>query len=251
MPDRTPDLLRVASYNIRKCVGLDRRRRPDRVLAVVRELDADVVVLQEADRRLGMRPTTLQHDEIEAETGLVPLSVAQNGASLGWHGNAILARPEVQVHRVDRLTLPGLEPRGAVIAQMSLGSDTITLAAVHLGLSRRHRRLQLRHIADHLDGGGPAVIAGDFNEWSTANGLEDLHGFDVHAPGRSYHSARPVAALDRIAASPGLAIMRSGVHRVGAARRASDHLPIWADIRLAGACNGTETGVDDPATVGV
>ena len=45
--------MRIVSYNIRKAVGLDRRRDPERILAILREVDADIVVLQEADRRLG------------------------------------------------------------------------------------------------------------------------------------------------------------------------------------------------------
>ena len=51
--------MRIVSYNIRKAVGLDRRRDPERILAILREVDADIVVLQEADRRLGRRSAAL------------------------------------------------------------------------------------------------------------------------------------------------------------------------------------------------
>ena len=45
----------VASYNVRKAIGTDRRRNPQRVLDVLHEIDADVVALQEADKRFGGR----------------------------------------------------------------------------------------------------------------------------------------------------------------------------------------------------
>ncbi|MHA3914103.1 endonuclease/exonuclease/phosphatase family protein [Halovulum sp. GXIMD14793] len=242
---------RLASYNIRKCVGLDRRRRPDRILQVIADLNSDIVVLQEADRRLGARPATLCRQQIQQKTGLTALHVSQNDVSLGWHGNTILVRPGIEVTGIETLVLPGLEPRGAVIAHLRLQAHPVIVVAVHLGLTRRHRQGQLQAICDRLPDGVPALIAGDFNEWSGTKGLDALHRFNVHAPGRSFHAARPLAALDRIATSAGVDVLRSAVCRDGHARRASDHLPIWADIRLCGACNGEKTGVDAPPTVGV
>ena len=47
--------MKVASYNIHKCRGLDGVTRPDRIVEVIRELGADVVALQEVDRRFGRR----------------------------------------------------------------------------------------------------------------------------------------------------------------------------------------------------
>ncbi|MEM9786726.1 MAG: endonuclease/exonuclease/phosphatase family protein, partial [Pseudomonadota bacterium] len=108
-----------------------------------------------------------------------------------------------------------------------------SLVATHLGLMRRHRSGQLRAIARAVAAAERVVVAGDFNEWSPHKGLEVLHGFEVHAPGHSFHAARPVAALDRIAVSRGLAVKRAGVVDRGPARRASDHLPIWVDVGVA------------------
>ena len=85
-------MLRVASYNIRKCIGLDRRRDPGRVLGVIGALNADVVALQEVDRRIGARSATLDPGQILARTGLVPVPLGTNGPSMGWHGNALLVR---------------------------------------------------------------------------------------------------------------------------------------------------------------
>lgn len=79
----------------------------------------------------------------------------------------------------------------------------------------------------------PTVILGDFNEWSRRRGLEPLAAmFDIIAPGRTYHASRPMAALDRMAVNGGTKVVAKGVQRLSGARRASDHLPIWADLDL-------------------
>lgn len=230
----TPPRLRVASYNIRKCVGTDRRRDPERILSVIGEVDADIVALQEADRRLGERPATLRAAHIAERTGLEPVPLAANAVSMGWHGNAVLLRTDARLTAAERLVLPGLEPRGAVLVEAEFEAGPLRVVAAHLGLIRRHRRLQLAAIIAALTARAemPTVILGDFNEWSSGRGLEPLaQGFEVHVPGRSFHAARPVAALDRIAVSPQLIVEGAGVLDHGAATIASDHLPVWADLR--------------------
>lgn len=226
--------LRVASYNIRKCMGLDRRRDPERVLGVIAALGADAVALQEADRRLGDRPATLERTRIEAVTGLCAVDLAINGISLGWHGNAVLLHPEIRVDAIRRLELPGLEPRGAILIEAVRSGRGFRMVAVHLGLTRAFRRQQLNAIVKSATKAElPTVILGDFNEWRNDRGLEPLTpAFTIHAPGLSFHAARPVAALDRIAVSKGVTVEDAGVHRSEASRIASDHLPIWADLRL-------------------
>lgn len=227
--------LRLASYNIRKCIGLDRRRDPARVLEVINDLGADIVALQEADRRFGPRPAALPRVLLEGHSDLVPLSFDATGVSLGWHGNAVLVRKGMQVTLSHPMALPGLEPRGAVLAELTFGDRSLRLVGVHLGLMRRHRRLQLAHIADDLAARAPmpTVILGDFNEWSPNGGLEALERqFTMHAPGRSFHAARPIAALDRIGLSNSVNLLDAGVVDQHHARRASDHLPVWADVSL-------------------
>lgn len=229
--------LRAASYNIRKCVGLDWRRRPDRVIEVIAGLEADIVALQEADKRLGERPAALCGHELARRTGLVPVPVAANGVSLGWHGNALLVRRGIETEEVTRIDLPGLEPRGAVVADLRREDQPIRVVAAHLGLLRRHRQRQLATISETLAGLAPrpTVILGDFNEWSDTGGMEPLrHAFTVHAPGRSYHAARRLAALDRIATCSAFHLHGTGMDETPLAARASDHLPIWADLSVRG-----------------
>ncbi len=223
--------LRVASYNIRKAVGLDRQRKPGRILDVINGLDADLVALQEADKRLGQRRSALPRDLIAHHTDFEIVPVATNDVSLGWHGNAILVRTGLRTSRPGRVALPSLEPRGAVSVTLEM-DEPVTIIAIHLGLTRRHRRHQLRALKRKAQTAPNAIILGDFNEWSPTRGFEPLAEFDVVSPGTTYHAARPVAALDRIALSGCLTLKGAGVVESGLARRASDHLPIWADVQL-------------------
>lgn len=227
MPD-----FRLASYNIRKAVGTDWRRDPVRVLNVIAGLDADIVILQEADRRLAPRPSALPFGAIRGLTGLVPLRMPGQGPSLGWHGNAILARPDYAVANLQAIDLPGFEPRGALAATLKTPHGDLRVTGAHLGLMRRNRREQLTALLDHATTAPQTaqVMAGDFNEWSRQVGLGRLaRHFDIHAPGRSFHASLPMAALDRIATS-GLAVKGGGVAETALARTASDHLPIWLDL---------------------
>ena len=223
--------VRLASYNIRKAIGLDRRRDPGRILDVINHIGADVLVLQEADKRLGPRPSALPLQLIADHTDFEPVALAANAVSLGWHGNAILVRKGTAVSDPQRIDLPGLEPRGAVSA---IVEGKLRVVGVHLGLMRRNRHGQLRAVRAALEHcTNPTAVLGDFNEWSPHAGLEEFHGdFEMHAPGLSYHASRPVAALDRVGLSPGIRFRDGGVIETKLARVASDHLPVWVEIEL-------------------
>lgn len=224
--------LRVASYNIRKARGLDQRYDPHRIMSVINRLDADVIAIQEADHRLGERPAALERDLIERESDFEVVPVANNEISVGWHGNAVLVRKGMRATSVKRIELPGFEPRGAVKVDVDAGSGSpISVVATHLGLLRQSRRRQLSVIAQEMNEVGRSVILGDFNEWSQKRGLEALDDrYEVHSPGRSFHAARPIAALDRVAVCDTAVLEDAGVDESETARQASDHLPIWADL---------------------
>jgi endonuclease/exonuclease/phosphatase family metal-dependent hydrolase len=226
---------RVASYNIRKCVGLDRRRDPDRTIEVIKGLGADIVALQEADRRLPPRPSALPPDTA-LRLGMEALDVDPATPSIGFHGNALLIGGGFRMMRLRGLDLPGLEPRGAIVAELVRGNAALRVVATHLGLLRRYRQLQLQAIAAVVAEGPrmPTMIMGDFNEWSDADGFGPLQGYRVISPGLTYHAARPVAPLDRIAVTGGLKVQRTDVVARGEALRASDHLPITADLLFEG-----------------
>ena len=114
-----------ASYNIHKGVGLDRRRDPERILAVLREIDADVVALQEADRRFGDRVSVLPRQVLEDHGHWQAVALNQRPDSIGWHGNALLVRKGVEIVEADIVPLPTLEPRGAVRADLVKGGRRV------------------------------------------------------------------------------------------------------------------------------
>ncbi|HWT13105.1 MAG TPA: endonuclease/exonuclease/phosphatase family protein [Allosphingosinicella sp.] len=233
-------MIRVASYNMRKAIGTDRRRRPERTLEVLRELDADVIALQEADRRFGSRTSAVPLHMIEEHSDYKAVPLDTRAGAIGWHGNALLVRKEVDVLERHLFHLPSLEPRGAVLAEVRVNGTALRVVGMHLDLSGLWRRRQAHAILAHLAERGaplPTVLMGDLNEWSTRGGcLRDFAAHHLFAPcGRSFHARRPIAQLDRIMVTPDLEIVASGAHASATARRASDHLPVWAELRPADA----------------
>ena len=226
--------LRVASWNIHKAVGTDRRRDADRVLAGIAALQADIVALQEADFRLGDRPSALPRDRIAAVTGLEPLPIGRNAVSLGWHGNALLARPTIHMAGIDHLDLPGHEPRGAVIADLDTPAP-LRVVAVHLGLLRAARRRQLDAIRAALNRrpARPTVILGDFNEHSRRVGLGRIATpFVILPTAATFPARRPFLPLDRILHSPDLDLVPLDFARPKG-HQPSDHQPLLAELRWA------------------
>lgn len=233
---QTSSSLRLASYNIQKCVGLDFRRQPQRILQVLEGLEADIVVLQEADKRLPPRPAALPHFMLnEAGWQIVDLGGA---GSLGWHGNAVIWRGDrIQVRHTGRHDLPGLEPRGAVRVEFDTQIGPLRVMGMHLGLLSSWRRRQIIHIRQDETAleAMPTVWAGDFNEWSRQPVLDQLAPDMLFLPPvPSFPAPQPLGALDRIALGGGLEAVAHGVHGDRPAHIASDHLPIWADLRYAG-----------------
>ena len=88
-------MIKVASYNIRKGVGTDRIRSPERIMAVLHEIDADVIALQEADRRFGRRAAILGPDHLSDHGAWKALPFGARPLSSGWHGNVLLVRRDV------------------------------------------------------------------------------------------------------------------------------------------------------------
>jgi endonuclease/exonuclease/phosphatase family metal-dependent hydrolase len=229
-------MIRVASYNMRKAIGTDRRRRPERTIEVLNELDADVVALQEADRRFGSRASAIPFHQLEEHSDYKPVPLDARAGSIGFHGNALLVKKGIVIADRELVHIPSLEPRGAVLADLDVGGVKLRVVGMHLDLSGLWRRRQAHAILAHLEArpGNPAtVMMGDLNEWSVRGGC--LRDFGAHHNfadcGRSFHARRPIAQLDRIMFSRDLEVAACGAHHSPTARKASDHLPIWADLR--------------------
>jgi endonuclease/exonuclease/phosphatase family metal-dependent hydrolase len=231
-----PENIRVASYNIRKCIGLDRRRDPARIIAVLNELDADIIALQEADRRIGARASAIPLEILHRETPYRAVPLGGRADSIGWHGNAILVRRGVEIMDAAHVTLPTIEPRGAVRADVGIAGQRLRIIGMHLDLSGMRRHSQARAIIAAAEAGDapPSIILGDCNAWrrGAASMQAFARHFDLVETGPSFHSRRPVAELDRIFHCRSLQAIAGGVHQTALSARASDHLPVWSEFAI-------------------
>ncbi|RUV94504.1 MULTISPECIES: endonuclease/exonuclease/phosphatase family protein [unclassified Mesorhizobium] len=228
----------VASYNVHKCIGTDRKFDPERTARVIREISPDVIALQEADNRFGDRAGLLDLNRLEIETGLVPVPVTGNGKAHGWRGNVLLFKRGT-VRDVHQIKLPGLEPRGALVAEIDLDENrTLRVIAAHLGLLRRSRSEQARVVLDIMSSADerPTLLLGDLNEWRLGNrsALNTLHTtFGPPLPAvPTFPSGLPVLALDRIMGNRDGMVSAVEAHDTPLSRVASDHLPLTAFVHL-------------------
>lgn len=228
-------MIKVASYNIRKGVGTDRARRPDRIVEVLKEIDADVIALQEVDLRFGSRAAVVTPALLDRHSPWKAIPFGARAASIGWHGNTILVRKAAQIVDCEAIHLPTLEPRGAVMADVRIDGQVLRFVGMHLDLSGLWRRRQAQAIVAHVESSVrqyPTIMMGDLNEWRRASGALNEFGrqFSFAETGPSFHAQRPLGRLDRIMVSQELRIAGCGVHHSKTARMASDHLPIWAVV---------------------
>ncbi len=224
-------MIRVASYNIRKAVGLDWRRDPDRIVDVLAEIDADIVALQEADRRIGARAGVLPLDRLSQDLSYEVADISVRPDSHGWHGNVILYRRDLRLTETSRINIPVIEPRGAVSARFSV--PHLEVIGAHLGLTPGRREKQMKTLAEYARAQPhPVIVAGDLNEWKA-----DITAFGAHAtvisPGASFHAANPRAPLDRFVLFGGVSCTSAWVHQTRLATEASDHLPVVMDVELS------------------
>lgn len=228
--------LSVATWNIHKGIGRDRRRDLNRTAAVIGEIAPDIMALQEADTRFFGRKGLLDLQALAREHGLVAVTLPGGGPAHGWHGNVLLLR-EAEVDAVHRIDLPGLEPRGALIADLNHGGQPLRVIGTHLGLWAGSRAAQTQHLVSLLKGMDkrPTLLMGDLNEWRTS-GSAALHHLSpdfrdsVALP--SFPARFPVAPLDRMMISGSARLHEGAVHDTPLARHASDHLPIRARLLL-------------------
>jgi endonuclease/exonuclease/phosphatase family metal-dependent hydrolase len=226
--------LTVATYNVHRWTGLNGTRAPDPARAgfVISELGADVIALQEVLRPFAVEdPLERLADSLQLHLAFVTSRVHRRGEI----GNAILSRwPITSVFSLD-LSFSRVERRSAVAVQFTGSAGSLAVVATHLALVDRTRRLQVESILSHPQLQGAVLLAGDLNAWrrcEATRALErELVGHQSFIWPRSFPAARPMFALDRIYAR-GAELVRIGAHESAAARRASDHLPVVARVRI-------------------
>ena len=230
------DELSVATYNVHRWSGLNGARSPDPARAgyVISELDADIIALQEVLRPFeGDDPLERLAEALHLHVAFVATRVHRRGEI----GNAILSRwPITSVFSLD-LSFSRVERRSAVAALFHSHDQQLSIVATHLALVDRTRRRQVESILSHPQLQGPVVLLGDMNAWRNCKATRTLEsemvaGEEFTWP-RTFPATRPVLALDRIYAR-GASVDAVESHSTEAARRASDHLPVLARLRMTG-----------------
>ena len=242
--------LRIATYNVHKCRGLDGRIRPQRIARVVQELDADIIALQEVLRAKGPGAGADQLQAIVEHLPGYELAFGENRLHEGAaYGNAVLSRLPIEASRNYDLTWRGCERRGCLRADVRFTKSAAKSAGllhifnVHLGTAFMERRHQARVLnADILRTRlrGHRIVLGDFNEWTRGLATRllssHLQSIDVRRfqrRSRTYPGILPVLHLDHFYYDDGLHLEHFRVYRTRAALMASDHLPMIAEFIVA------------------
>jgi endonuclease/exonuclease/phosphatase family metal-dependent hydrolase len=219
---------------------MDRRTRPDRVAAVLRAIDADVIAVQEV---LGAGPRGgSQIEEIGAALGMGWVMAPTRRLRGHLFGNAVLSRFPITQHVQHDLSWKTCEQRGLLRADVDVQGHTLHVYNVHLGtaiLERRYQAQRLAALVADRHVGGPKIVLGDFNEWMRGLTTKLLSSRlkSVDLPSylrrkRTYPGLFPILHLDHIYHAGRLEIVGIELPRTRLSLVASDHLPLVADVRI-------------------
>lgn len=237
--------VRIATYNIHKCVGMDRKYSPERIVEVLRELDADVIALQEVLCHTGLTKRDHQAEFIAEELGMDFRLGENRKIDGGEYGNAILSRLPIGKHQNHDITVSKYEPRGCMHAEIIVGERApLHFINIHMGTSFFERRKQVHkilaeHVLHHPELSGRRIVAGDFNEW--INGVTTRlfrSSFESVDPKlhlgttRSFPGYLPLVHLDHVYFDDSFSLKSANLHRSKTSLVASDHLPIVAEFEI-------------------
>ena len=237
-------VLRVATYNVHKCRGMDRRVRPDRIVDVLREFDADIIALQEVVSLEGGRPEEDQARFVADQLGF-HFAFGENRLHRGGrYGNVVLTRLPIENYCNYDISAGGRERRGCLRTDISFGGNTVHIFNVHFGTRffeqrRQARRLINEEIVTDRALCGPRIVLGDFNEWLRGSVTSTLTAHLDKANvrrnlrrSRTFPGAFPLFRLDNIYFERSLHLRRLYRHKSRVALVASDHLPLIADLSV-------------------
>lgn len=228
-------LIKVATYNIHGWVGSDGKSNPERICAVIRELDTQVVGLQEVQFPVASSRQASE-EVLWQQTGMFVAFGPTLDKTSGPFGNAILSKIPFAAVRLHELSYGNREPRGIIDVELDFQHVRLRILVTHLGLQGRERHWQVKQLLRVVDEGQqhPMLLMGDFNEWLFfSRAMRRMHQIVRPGPApRSFPARFPLLPLDRIWARPKRILRSVAAHRSVLARDASDHLPVIAEINL-------------------
>ncbi|HWM26277.1 MAG TPA: endonuclease/exonuclease/phosphatase family protein [Chthoniobacterales bacterium] len=240
--------LRVATYNVHGCRGMDARRSEQRIAEVIATLDVDVIGLQELDlnrrRSAGVDQAALIADQLGWHRFFHPaLRVADE-----HYGDAILSRYPMRLQKAQELpsvtTRICPESRAAIWVEIETPVGAVQVINTHLGLGRRERFMQAQLLVGpewlgSATTSDPLVLLGDFNSLPSspafqliARQLRDVRTLVSPTPSlKTFPTRLPLLAVDHILVNNSFGVNSVRVVRNAATKIASDHFPLVADLR--------------------
>jgi endonuclease/exonuclease/phosphatase family metal-dependent hydrolase len=249
--------IRVMTYNVHSCRGLDARVLPERIARVIEQYNPDLIALQELDvnrrwsKRIDQPLMIAQHLRMQCHFQPV---IAVAG---GHYGIAVLSRYPFKIKKSVDLpshprSMPGkefpflkyfFEPRHAIWTSVTIDKREIYFVNTHLSLRAKERLLQVKSLLGqewlNMDSHKiPTIFCGDFNEGPRSKGHQLLRTsfdevkshMDKKGSKKTLFSALPILEVDHIFFNGNLRVESVSIPSTPLTRIASDHLPVIADL---------------------
>ncbi len=245
----TTQTLRVMTYNVHSCIGMDGKLAPERIARVIARYAPDIVALQELD--VG-RSRTENMDQAHLIARCLEMNCHFHPAlhlEEELYGDAILTHLPMRLVKAGLLpglaNRPFLEPRGALWVEIDVHGTQIQVLNTHLGLLPRERLAQVEALLDpewlaHPDCRGPVILCGDFNALPASKVCRRLRDklkdaqieLDRHRPLGTFFGRFPAVRIDHVFVDAGFEVADIEVPDSELVRLASDHLPLIVEVKI-------------------
>lgn len=227
-------IIRIATWNIHRCIGRDGSFSPDNIANVLQQLNCDIISLQEVET---CRKEILlkQFSNATCLKPVVGTTMLKENSS---YGNIVLTRYPIQAIKKVDLSVKSFEPRGAIMLTLNVTNKySIEVISTHLGLNRFEREKQVKNLLTHLSPNMDnkiKILMGDFNEWLPKSKLlQKIHAtYGVTKALRTFPTRKPLFALDRIWVLPQESLSNIEVVKNSLTKVASDHYPLRATLEF-------------------
>ncbi len=254
------DTVRVVSYNVRHCAGMDGKLSPERTAKVISGLRPTVVALQELDSVTTRSNGIDELKKLAEETGMYGVFCKSIDYAGGGYGNGVLTSEMPKSIRRVNLTSDG-ERRTLVLVELK----DYVFGSLHVGLSAAARRgsgsIILKAAKDYVhECGKPVIIAGDFNDDGTDSEMQGARGVLCQYLERyfTFHSDRTTPTwgagtfiIDHIISYTAQGGVETLSYEVINDKVTSDHLPIVGELRVGYAPEGIKSAVNGKKSNGL